>query len=134
LGSENLTAWRGVEEFLAVGTKGSFTAAAATLGVSKSYISKTISELEDRLGTRLVLRNSRRLSLTTAGEIFHRRCSEMQENLHLAELEISQYQSAPVGSLRIGLSGTFGSDFMSSLVADFSAPSTPISSSNRSLI
>lgn len=116
-----MTAWRGIEEFLAVGSKGSFTAAAAMLGVSKSYISKTISELEDRLGTQLVLRNSRRLSLTPAGEIFYQRCAQMQESLQTLENEIVQFQSEPVGSLRIGLSGTFGSDFMSSLVADFSS-------------
>lgn len=116
-----MSAWRGIEEFLAVGSKGSFTAAALMLGVSKSYISKTISELEERLGTQLVLRNSRRLSLTPAGEIFYKRCAEMQENLQSVEHEIVQFQSEPVGSLRIGLSGTFGSDFMSSLVADFSA-------------
>ena len=46
-----VSAWRGIEEFLAVGSKGSFTAAAQALGVSKSYISKTVNELEARLGT-----------------------------------------------------------------------------------
>lgn len=116
-----MSAWRGIEEFLAVGSKGSFTAAADALGVSKSYISKTVNELEERLGTQLILRNSRRLSLTPAGEIFYKRCASMQDNLVELEQEIAQFQSEPVGSLRIGLSDTFGSDFMSALVADFSA-------------
>ena len=115
-----VSAWRGIEEFLAVGSKGSFTAAAQALGVSKSYISKTVNELEARLGTQLVLRNSRRLSLTPAGEIFYKRCAAMQDNLVELEQEIVLFQSEPVGSLRIGLSDTFGSDFMSSLVAKFS--------------
>lgn len=100
---------------------GSFTGAAESLNVSKSFVSKTVNELEARLGTQLLIRTTRRLSLTAAGELFFDECSALQENLAELGQRMAQFQSAPVGRLRIGLSDIFGSDYMSALVADFSA-------------
>ena len=116
-----MSAWRGVEEFLAVVSAGSFTGAAEELGVSKSFVSKTVNELEARLGTQLLIRTTRRLSLTAAGEIFQEQCHALQERLVEIEQRVTQFQSAPVGRLRIGLSDIFGTDYMSALLADFSA-------------
>ena len=100
---------------------GSFTAGAEKLGVSKSFVSKMINELEVRLGAQLLTRTTRRLSLTAAGELFHERCRAMQDTLIATERQLGQFQQRPMGRLRVGLSETFGSDFMSSLVAEFSA-------------
>lgn len=116
-----MTAWRGIDEFLAVASAGSFTAAAEALGVSKSFVSKTISELELRLGAQLMIRSTRRLSLTAAGELFLERCRALRDNLADVERSMAQFQSRPIGRLRVGLSETFGSDFMSAMLADFSA-------------
>lgn len=116
-----MSAWRGVAEFLAVVEHGSFTAAAESLGVSKSFVSKMLNDLEARVGAQLLTRTTRRLSLTAPGELFHERCRAMQDMLIEAERQVGQFQSRPVGRLRLGLSDTFGSDFMSSLVAEFSA-------------
>lgn len=116
-----MSAWRGVAEFLAVVEQGSFTAAAESLGVSKSFVSKMLNDLEARVGAQLLTRTTRRLSLTAPGELFHERCRAMQDMLVEAERQVGQFQSRPVGRLRVGLSDTFGSDFMSSLVAEFSA-------------
>jgi DNA-binding transcriptional LysR family regulator len=116
-----MAAWEGIEEFLAVVADGSFTAAAEALGVSKSFVSKTVSELEARLGVQLIVRTTRRISLTAAGELFHRRCRAMREELAVVERSIGQFQSRPIGRLRIGLSDAFGLDFMSAVLADFSA-------------
>ena len=116
-----MSAWRGIDEFLAVTATGSFTAAAARLGVSKSFVSKIIGELEARVGAQLITRTTRRLSLTAAGELFHARCVAMRADLDSLERSMAQFQSQPVGRLRIVLSDTFGSDFMSALLADFSA-------------
>ncbi|MBX3594707.1 LysR family transcriptional regulator [Sphingomonas sp.] len=115
-----MSEWRGIEEFLAVVRYGSFTAAGRKLGVSKSFISKTVQELEDRLGAQLLIRTTRRLSLTDAGKVFHGECSELQERLRNVEYAIGRYSAEPVGRLRIGLSDIFGSDYMSTLLADFS--------------
>jgi DNA-binding transcriptional LysR family regulator len=116
-----VSAWRGIHEFLTVISAGSFTAAADRMDVSKSYVSKTISELEARIGVQLVIRTTRRMSLTAAGEQFYRRCLAMHDELADLERSMAQFQSQPVGRLRILLSDTFGSDFMSALLADFSA-------------
>ncbi len=115
-----MSQWRGIEEFLAVVRYGSFTAAGRKLGVSKSFVSKTVQELEDRLGAQLLIRTTRRFSLTDAGKMFHAECAALQERLRNAEYAVSRYSTDPVGRLRIGLSDIFGSDYMSTLLADFS--------------
>ncbi len=122
-----MSAWRGIDEFLAVIASGSFTGAAERLGVSKSYVSKMVVELEARIGAQLIVRTTRRLALTAAGELFHQRCLVMRNELTDLERAMAQFQSRPVGRLRIGLSDTFGSDFMSALLADFSAAHPDIS-------
>ena len=103
-----MSSWRGIEEFLAVVEQGSFTAAGDHLGVSKSYISKTVHELEERLGVQLLVRTTRRLSLTGAGESFHRECAELQTRLSEVEKQVGRYSTEPVGRLRVGLSDIFG--------------------------
>ncbi|MXO73618.1 LysR family transcriptional regulator [Altererythrobacter aerius] len=115
-----MPSWRGIEEFLAVVRHGSFTAAGEKLGVSKSFVSKTVQELEHRLGVQLLVRTTRRLSLTGAGKCFHAQCSEIQEQLAQLERSIGRYSSEPIGRLKVGLSDIFGSDFMSMMLAEFS--------------
>ncbi|XHS01327.1 transcriptional regulator [Sphingomonas sp. DBB INV C78] len=122
-----LVTWRGIEEFLAVVETGSFTAGAEALGVSKSYVSKMVSELEVRVGAQLLLRTTRRLSLTAAGDLFHQRCLDMRSSLVDAERQMAQFQERPVGRLRVGLSDIFGVTFMSSIVAEFGARHQEIS-------
>ena len=119
--------WRGIEEFLAVVEMGSFTAGAEALGVSKSYVSKIVSELEARVGAQLLLRTTRRLSLTAAGDLFHQRCLDMRASLLDVERQMAEFQERPVGRLRVGLSDIFGVTFMSSIVAEFSARHREIS-------
>ena len=60
---------REIECFIAVAELGSFVNAADALNVSKAAVSRTILELEARLGTRLMQRTTRRLSLTEAGVV-----------------------------------------------------------------
>lgn len=115
-----MSGWRGIDEFLAIVRSGSFTAAGEELGVSKSYVSKTVQQLEDRLGVQLLVRTTRRLSLTDAGRQFHAECAELQDRLTAVERRVGLYSTKPFGRLRIGLSDIFGSDFMSTMLADFS--------------
>ena len=126
-GKARLVTWRGIEEFLAVVETGSFTAGAEALGVSKSYVSKMVSELEARVGAQLLLRTTRRLSLTAAGDLFHQRCQEMRSSLVDVERQLSQFQERPVGRLRVGLSDIFGVAFMSAITAEFGARHPEIS-------
>lgn len=88
--------------------EGSFTAAADRLGLSRSVVSKYISRLEERLGARLMHRTTRRLSLTEAGRVFFERSARALEEIEMAEMEVSQLQSAPRGELRISAPVSFG--------------------------
>lgn len=109
----------GLEAFVAVVEDGSFTAAAATLGVSKSYVSKQVSALEDRLGARLMNRTTRSLSLTSAGQAFFDRCSQILVEIENAERAVTQLQTEPRGLLRLSVPLTFGVRWLAPLIADF---------------
>ncbi|MDB5901107.1 MAG: LysR family transcriptional regulator, partial [Ramlibacter sp.] len=60
--------------FAEVVDRGGFAAAGRSLNVPKSKLSRRIAQLEARLGVRLLQRTTRKLSLTQAGEIYHRHC------------------------------------------------------------
>jgi len=119
--------WRGISEFVQVVESGSFTRAAQSLHLSKSYISRAISDLEERLGVQLLFRNTRRLSLTAAGEKFYQRCAQMRSIYGEAERELGELQAQPKGRLRIGLCDVFGVSFMSSIVAEFASLNPEVS-------
>ncbi len=112
--------WEGIEEYICVVETGSFTAAAEQLGVSKSYVSKQVSLLEDRLGARLLQRTTRRLTLTEVGMTFFTYCREMSDQLDMAESTLSDMQQSPRGTLRIALNSRFGTHYMAGAVAEFS--------------
>ena len=63
-----------MQTFSCVVDAGSFVGAADALGVSKAAVSRHVNELESRLGVRLLHRTTRRLSLTSEGEVFLARC------------------------------------------------------------
>lgn len=119
--------WRGIHEFVQVVESGSFTRAAQHLHLSKSYISRSISDLEERLGVQLLFRNTRRLSLTAAGEKFYQRCVQMRGIFSEAERELGELQAQPTGRLRIGLCDVFGVSFMAAIVAEFASRNRDVS-------
>ena len=90
-----------LETFSAVMDKGSFTAAAETLGISKPVVSKQVSQLEKMLGVQLLHRTTRRLHLTEAGEVFARYAQRIVAQAREAEQSVLPLQSEPRGRLRI---------------------------------
>lgn len=116
----NLGRWEGIEEYICVVETGSFTAAADQLGVSKSYISKQVSLLEDRMGVRLLQRTTRRLTLTESGNTFFSYCKDMAEQFDRAESTLSHMQQKPRGTLRLALNSRYGTQYMAAAVAAFS--------------
>jgi DNA-binding transcriptional LysR family regulator len=114
-----VSSWRGIDEFLAVVEHGSFTAASEELGVSKSFVSKAVHDLEERLGVQLLVRTTRRLSMTGAGESFYAECADLQRRFQALERRVGLYGRSPVGRLRVGLSDIFGSEYMSGMLASF---------------
>lgn len=112
--------WEGIEEYICVVESGSFTAAAEQLGVSKSYVSKQVSQLEDRLGVRLLQRTTRRLTLTESGNTFFGYCKDMSDQYERAESTLSDMQQSPKGTLRLALNSRYGTQYMATAVAEFS--------------
>ncbi|MBB6093253.1 LysR family transcriptional regulator for bpeEF and oprC [Povalibacter uvarum] len=86
----------------------SFVAAAQTLGMSPSAISKAVSRLEERLGARLLNRTTRSLSLTDVGAAFYERCREALSQLDHAESEVSESRGIPRGRLRVDVPVSLG--------------------------
>jgi DNA-binding transcriptional LysR family regulator len=94
--------------FVAVVDAGSFVRAADALDLSKTAVSRLIGDLENRLGTRLLHRTTRKLSLTPEGEVFQERCRQLLEGVEEAEAELSAQAGEAVGQLRINVPVTFG--------------------------
>ncbi|MFT6397094.1 MAG: DNA-binding transcriptional LysR family regulator [Bradymonadia bacterium] len=105
--------------FVRVVEDGSFTAAARSLGVSKSFVSKQISRLEDRLGVRLLNRTTRQVTPTDAGNQFHKRALAFLGEIEEAEAEAQQASASPRGTLRVSLPMSFGLRYLSPLLAEF---------------
>lgn len=94
--------------FVAVVEAGSFVRAADALDLSKTAVSRLVGELEARLGTRLLHRTTRRLSLTPEGEVFHERCRQLLDGVAEAEAELSAHSGQAIGRLRLNVPVTFG--------------------------
>lgn len=109
----------GVAVFVGVINAGSFTAAAHALGHSTSYVSKEVTRLEKRLGSRLLNRTTRTISLTDAGRAYYERCSQIIIDAQNAQRSINQLQDTPRGLLRINAPGSFGSKHLLSVLASF---------------
>jgi len=98
--------------FVRVVSAGSFVAAAQNLGVTPSAVSKSVSRLEERLGTRLLNRTTRSLSLTDVGGEFYSRCQSLVGQLQDAEAEVVETRQRPRGRLRVDLPLSFGRDYV----------------------
>lgn len=99
---------REIECFIAVAELGSFVKAADALGISKAAVSRTVLELEARLGSRLMQRTTRRLSLTEAGALYLERCKQIVAALEEADDLLLAGAANPTGLLRINAPHTFG--------------------------
>src|SRR3954467_9032743 len=87
--------------FTAVGRERSFTRAAAKLGVSQSALSQTITQLEARLGVRLLTRTTRSVAPTEAGERLLRVVAPRFEEIETELAAITELRQNPAGTVRI---------------------------------
>jgi DNA-binding transcriptional LysR family regulator len=94
--------------YVAVVEAGSFVAAADAIGQSKAAVSRHVGDLERRLGTRLLQRTTRRLSMTPEGQAFYARCKELLSAIDEAESELTMTHAEPTGLIRINAPLTFG--------------------------
>jgi DNA-binding transcriptional LysR family regulator len=109
-----------MEVFVLAAELKSFSAAGRQLKLSPSAVSKLVTRMEDRLGTRLLVRTTRALQLTPEGEIYLRRARKI-----LAEIEETEQlvaggsAAAPRGLLRVNVSVGFGERYILPLVGEF---------------
>ncbi len=105
--------------FAEVVDHGGFAAAGRALGVPKSKLSRRVAELEARLGVRLLQRTTRKLSLTQAGELFHRHCAAVRDEAQAAADAVAQVQQAPRGTVRVVCPVTLAQSSVGRVIAQF---------------
>jgi len=108
-----------LESFVAVATRGSLTAAAKAEGVAPAIIGRRLDGLEERLGVRLLLRTTRRISLTHEGSAFLEDCQRLLADIANAEASVSAGGVKASGHLRITAPGGFGRRHVAPLVPPF---------------
>jgi DNA-binding transcriptional LysR family regulator len=97
-----------MQAFAAVVDAGSFVGAAQALGMSKPAVSRYVSELEARLGARLLQRTTRKLSLTGEGEVFYGRCKVVLADVDSAEAEVASRTAQATGTLKVNVPVSYG--------------------------
>ncbi|MBV8501024.1 MAG: LysR family transcriptional regulator [Paucibacter sp.] len=110
-----------IESFVSVAAKGSLTAAAQAEGVAPAVMGRRIDALEARLGVKLLLRTTRRLTLTAEGTAFLEDCQRLLADLAGAEAAVSAGGLKASGHLRITAPAGFGRRHVAPLVPDFLA-------------
>jgi DNA-binding transcriptional LysR family regulator len=107
--------------FDAVVEAGSFTAAAARLGIATAKVSIEISRLETRLGTALLTRTTRKVTLTDAGQALHLECQPLLHGLQQALDQLGGDKSTLAGSLRISTTVDYAVQSVAPALAQFAA-------------
>src|ERR1700691_1776293 len=105
--------------FAEVVEHGSYTAAARSLGLQTSKLSRRIRALEEELGVRLLNRTSRSLSLTETGRQFHQHCLALVAESKAAKDIIDQTRSKPQGTVRISCPVGLLSSGLSAIIAKY---------------
>ena len=116
-----------IESFAAVSTKGSLTAAAHAEGVAPAVIGRRIDALEERLGVKLLVRTTRRITLTHEGSAFLEDCQRLLVDLANAEASVSEGGVKASGHLRITAPAGFGRRHVAPLVPAFTAQHPDVS-------
>ncbi|ASU39475.1 LysR family transcriptional regulator [Herbaspirillum sp. meg3] len=111
--------WTEYELFVNTAELGSLSKAAEQMDISNATASRYLASLEQRLGTRLIERNTRRLMLTEAGEHFCRSCKAVLAEISDAEAAVNATTVAASGTLRITASLSFCLKHITPLLPEF---------------
>lgn len=110
-----------MQTFARVVEAGSFVAAAERLGISPAMASRHVQDLEERLGTRLLNRTTRKLSLTDVGAAYHERCQQVLRDIEEMDLSIAAKVQQPRGLLRVNAPVVFGTRHLAKVLAEYEA-------------
>lgn len=116
-----------MDVFVRVAERGGFTPVARELGISATMVGKHIFFLEERLGTRLINRTTRRQSLTEAGATYLERCIQVLAAVAEAESGVMNLRRTARGVLRVSSPVTFGSQCLAPALADYLAQNPEVS-------
>jgi len=117
----------GMRLFVQVAEMGSFSAVAQRMNVARSVVTRQVAALEAHLGTKLLARSTRRLSLTSAGAGYLEKCREILGLVEAAEAGLSDDRQAPRGHIRVTLPLSFGIRRLMPLVGEFMGANPAIS-------
>ena len=117
----NRASFEELAAFVAVVEANGFSVAAKVVGRDPTILSRRVSQLENRLGVRLLSRTTRRVVLTEVGAVYYARIRALLDELDSATMEASNLASSPQGLLRISLPFTFGRQWITPLLSGFTA-------------
>lgn len=115
----NMDAFKQIGAFVSVATRGSLSAAARAEGVTPAIIGRRLDALEARLGVKLMLRTTRKLTLTFEGQAFFEDCQRVLNDLANAEAAVSLGGVKASGQLRVSAPAGFGRRHVAPLVGAF---------------
>jgi len=108
-----------LDAFITAAGEGSFSAAGRRLGLTPAAVSKSVAQLESRLGVRLFQRSTRSLSLTTDGERLYGQVRLPWSEIGDALTELRQGAGKPAGTLKVALAHTVGREYFVPLLGEF---------------
>ncbi len=110
-----------MDVFVRIAEAGNISRAADQMGIVKSALSRRLSELEGRLGTRLIARTTRQSSLTDAGRTYYHRARQILGDVEDLNTDTSDTDAILHGTLSVSVPLTFGLSHLASLVTEFAA-------------
>ncbi len=114
-----MTPLLGMSVFVRTVETGSFSAAAAQLGLSPQMAGRHIKSIEERFGSRLLNRSTRNQSLTEVGRLYYEQCKRALAEVETAEAILSAHSNAPRGKLRLASPVSFATNHLAPLLTRF---------------
>lgn len=108
-----------MQTFVRVAEAGSFIAVANQLQVARSVVTRQVAALEKHLGTKLITRSTRSLTLTAAGSAYLEKCRVILNMVDAAESSLTEEKAVPRGRIRLGLPLSYGLQELMPVLLDF---------------